>query len=576
MRYWLLVMVMLVGCDDTIDGSTDMDPGGGAGGVIGEGGAGGDGAAGGAGGMGGGVGGAGGMGGAGAMGGAGGMPPPPERLAECGYGDRYIASNAVRDGEGCRAPGPEAGDLVVLDHATSVIRYGDVAATIVDIDANCGLRAVTCTADAEAGDFETLTITLADGALRIERAAISGGSVVDCSPATATLAAAPACQVDGRYRVDAAELTSGMCDHPWAAGEVQIGDVAGGSRRIRWLEEDVNYFRFSAVIEREIEGECAVEAGGTYVIAGASRVQSMRAQADGDQLTLVIAESQDGPDEDNNLCPEATFMATGSRVVPSAQPGMTRCEAPGAICGDGMCTADIEDCRTCADDCGCGDGTCGRVGETYLCGAPCVDGECPAGQRCLVEFPAFEGPTCLPDDGRAAPGGDCASSLDCATGLVCSCTLNWDCPNGSVCVEACADDCDRCDTRRWGTEVCERDCSPDDPACAGGTACVTRSTNTGCTRAMGVDPWICYPRETAHACEPGVPPAFGELCGAGRRCAAGLECVGTTCEQLEEGVGCEVYQCSQGCIDASDCEAPLAECWRVENRDFGYCIAPQQ
>lgn len=570
MRDWLLVMVMIVavGCDDTLDRSTDMDPMGGAGGV-GEGGAGGVGGAGGAGGM-------GGAGGLPGVGGMGGMPPQPGRLEACGFGTRYVTASAARDGEGCRAPGPAVGDPVTLNHDTQIIRFGDVAATVVEVDAACALRAVTCTADTEAGDFDTLTITLADGELRVEQALVRGGSAVECSPASATLTAAAECQIDGRYRVDGAQLSSGMCDHPWAAGEVQIGEVAGGTRRIRWLEDDANQFRFSAVIERELEAVCAVEGGGTYVIAGASRTQSIYAQADGDALTLTITESQDGPDENNQLCPEATFMATGARIVPTAQPGPTRCDAPDSVCGDGMCTAGAEDCRGCPEDCGCGDGTCGRVGEAYLCGTPCVDGACPAGQRCLVEFAGFEGPTCLPDDGRGAAGGDCESSLDCATGLVCSCTLNWNCPNGSVCVEECADDCDRCVTKDWGTEVCERDCSPDDPdVCGGGTACVTRSTNTGCTRAMGVDPWICYPRETAHACEPVAAPAFGEVCAPGRRCAVGLACVGSTCAQMDEGVGCEVYQCSRGCTDASDCEAPLAECWRVENRDFGYCIPPQ-
>lgn len=241
----------------------------------------------------------------------------------------------------------------------------------------------------------------------------------------------------------------------------------------------------------------------------------------------------------------------------------------GPSCGDGVCAAD-EDCR-CAD-CRC-DGICGRLGDDWICGEPCGEGRgCPDGDRCFEGFPAFDGPACLPDRGETAIGEACTNSLDCAAGLVCSCSDNWNCPGGSVCVEACNDDCARCDRKRWGTRVCERDCGPDAPdACLPGTQCVASATDTGCTR-VGDGPWICYPRETTNRCAVQAPPAFGAPCGPGRSCALDEACVGTDCEQTPEGVGCETYQCSRPCVNAADCEAPQAVCWRSSSRDLGFCV----
>jgi hypothetical protein len=241
----------------------------------------------------------------------------------------------------------------------------------------------------------------------------------------------------------------------------------------------------------------------------------------------------------------------------------------GPRCGNGVCDAN-EDCR-CAD-CPCA-GVCGRIQNDWICGEPCGDGQgCPAGDRCFEGFPSFEGAACLPDRGETPVGAECTNSLDCATGLVCSCSDNWNCPGGSVCVEACNDDCDSCETKRWGTRICERGCSPDAPdACLPGTHCLSSATDTGCTRA-GDGPWVCYPRETENRCSAQAPPAFGMPCGRGRSCAIDEACVGTTCEQTPEGVGCETYQCSRPCQDGSDCEDPQAVCWRAASRDLGFCV----
>ena len=291
--------------------------------------------------------------------------------------------------------------------------------------------------------------------------------------------------------------------------------------------------------------------------------------------TIVVVGPPDGGTDTDPLSPGGNGqMAAGGGGGQGGSIGAGGAgSGPGDVgprCGNMICDPN-EDCR-CAD-CAC-EGVCGRMGDDWLCGERCDDDEaCPGEERCFEGFPAFEGPACLPaPDANNGLGDACDNSLDCGPGLVCSCSDNWNCPGGSVCVEACTDDCDRCQEKRWGTRVCDRDCDPDNPdACAPGSACVASATDTGCTRPPGGD-WVCYPRETRYHCAPGVAPAFGEACGTGRSCDVNGACVGTTCEQTDEGVGCDVYQCSRPCDDASDCEDPQAECWRASTRDLGYCV----
>lgn len=239
-----------------------------------------------------------------------------------------------------------------------------------------------------------------------------------------------------------------------------------------------------------------------------------------------------------------------------------------ARCGNLICEAG-EDCS--CPDCPC-NGTCGQIGDRFYCGEACPTGECANGERCFEGFAAFNGPACLPDFGETEIGDACSNSLDCGTGLVCSCTDGWNCSGGSVCVEECDDSCDFCEEKRWGTRVCQRDCGPENPdACGPGTACRASATNTGCTRTP-TGPWVCYPRQTAYLCGAGEPPAFGEPCGRGRSCGVDEVCVGTDCEETPEGVGCDTYQCSRPCQTDDDCEAPQGVCWRASSRDLGFCV----
>lgn len=541
MRYLIIFLFLLIGCDDGHDSSGGVDGGAGAGGVGGAGGAG---------------------------GGDGNVFA--DRLAACGFAERFVASTVTVDGEDCTGTAPGEGDLVYLDHATAVIRYGDVAAAVVDVDADCGVRALTCSGEADAGDYDEITITVTGDALRVERLLVSNGRRIDCAPTTARLAA-PGCMIDGRYTVAAAALSSGMCDHAWAAGTLEIEPIGtDGDRTVNWIEDGRDAARFGGFVDSEDTAACTFEASAINEFDGAIRTQTVAASIDGDAMMLTITESHDGPDANGALCPNATFTAVATRVAPSAIPGSTQCEPPDAICGDGVCVAGLEDCQTCPDDCGCVDGACERIGPTAFCGTPCVNGACGAGERCLVEFDEFVGPTCLPDAGETPPGGACDSSLDCQSGFVCSCTYGWDCPG--VCVEACVDGCDRCNRTSWGTELCERDCSPANPdVCGVGGSCQTRTIDSTCVR-LGDAPWVCHPLENAHTCGPGEAPAFGDPCVGERLCAVGLECVGTVCAEEAAGVRCTLRQCSRPCDDDGDCDAPLARCWRDEDFGVGYCI----
>lgn len=262
---------------------------------------------------------------------------------------------------------------------------------------------------------------------------------------------------------------------------------------------------------------------------------------------------------------------SGLGPVPGS-PNMTpggKADGGGALCGNSICDPG-EDCR-CAD-CPC-DGTCGEVEGVFFCAGACPDGQCPGGKRCFEGFAAFDGPVCLPDFGQVPIGGQCDNSLDCGAGLVCSCTNNWNCPGGSVCVEACDNSCDFCEEKRWGTRVCQRDCGPENPnACGDGTSCVVSATRTGCTRTPD-GPWVCYPRETDYFCAAGAPPAYGQPCGRERSCGLDEVCVGTDCVEEPEGVGCETYRCSRPCDTDDDCNAPSPICWRASSRDLGFCVS---
>lgn len=201
-------------------------------------------------------------------------------------------------------------------------------------------------------------------------------------------------------------------------------------------------------------------------------------------------------------CPKGTICTNGlclSPTEPTPPDETATCvrdtdcpSPPAAICIDGICERDPNDCGAascaCSENADCGrgfvcvggqcldeSGTCQFNGQ---CGAGrvCVDGQCFAAcggaLTCAAGFTCVDG-SCQPVD---PPTGQCSGTMPCATGLVCvdsscvpGCMADGDCAAGFYCLSG----------------VCTVDTRPkpfctDDSGCAAGRRCLDGVCRTPC------------------------------------------------------------------------------------------------
>lgn len=216
-----------------------------------------------------------------------------------------------------------------------------------------------------------------------------------------------------------------------------------------------------------------------------------------------------------NQCLPATLSCGGCLAEPCAG---------GEVCdyASGECIQPREACGPCVDDTGCQDGlTCGTMGGSRYCLAPCGDG-CPDGQSCDMadslckptsgQCDACGGlctgatPTCLNAEARCV---ECGPGSPCAAPLVCG-------PN-NTCEENVQIGC-----------VGDADCIPLGLAVCFGGECKE------CLQASD-----CAPRNECNeqfACE--AAPCAGVVCQAGSQCDP------------------QVGRCNPGCQVAADCPVP--------------------
>lgn len=259
------------------------------------------------------------------------------------------------------------------------------------------------------------------------------------------------------------------------------------------------------------------------------------------------------------------------------------CAGATPTCGDGVCTAGIEDCETCASDCGscCGDGTCDKKG-----GEGCLNCEqdCGACQCTLgcdgTTFPGCSQAYCEPcvcaqeafccdtawDQACADLCGSCGMGCGGQTGDL-GCLENLTGPGCSGCAcEACVCDADPycCDVL-WDEQcsqacsvVCQFDCDGvvatcGDGVCSTGEDCI--SCYSDCGECCGDG--SCLADETCSSC----PSDCGLCCGNGV-CDAPVDTCGNCPEDCGQCCGngvCDTAEgemcgtCSQDCGNCAGC-----------------------
>ena len=183
-------------------------------------------------------------------------------------------------------------------------------------------------------------------------------------------------------------------------------------------------------------------------------------------------------------------------------------------CGDGDCNG-VEDCASCADDCGacpvCGDGSCNGVEDCASCADDC--GACPVCGDAACD--ADETCASCADDCGACPAATCGD-LVCATGETCA---------------ACPSDCGPCATQctldgicagATGVETCTScaaDCAVNDAATCGDGECEGAESSTTCAGDCGPSPWP----STWAAWEAEVVTRMNAERAAGTDCASGAK-----------------------------------------------------
>lgn len=192
-----------------------------------------------------------------------------------------------------------------------------------------------------------------------------------------------------------------------------------------------------------------------------------------------------------------------------------QCVKP-ADCGAGKtCTAQ----NTCASSTCTSDQDCAALAGTTHCNpasGACV--QCTAAAQCGAGFKCTAAFTCAPVCTAATQKTDCSAPTpvckESAAGNACvQCVQSSDCATGQVCTTG-----NVCVAQQTGC-ASNADCPPTTPVCnlqVTPHACVQCLSSADCKNGMGCD-------LAAHSCT--ATGAEGQVCGAGRTCNAGLNCL---------------------------------------------------
>lgn len=222
-------------------------------------------------------------------------------------------------------------------------------------------------------------------------------------------------------------------------------------------------------------------------------------------------------------------------------------------CGDGTCTANVENCQNCPQDCNvcpvtCGDNKCEAPTETCLscpqdcgaCDANCGDGTCTKDKE--------DCKTC-PQDCNACPAfcGDGAcdkGSEDCGT-----CAA--DCGN---CPTICGNG--KCEMPAESYATCAKDCPP--------TGTCDPLTSNGCATTDQ-----CYPTADKPVCAKHGAVAEGAVCQINTQCSKGHLCVGDKCKRICDHTGANKLV---GCPQAEICDKLVYSDGKDVGFNMGSCI----
>lgn len=202
------------------------------------------------------------------------------------------------------------------------------------------------------------------------------------------------------------------------------------------------------------------------------------------------------------------------------------CAATGLICAP-----EEGGCRPCLTTAECGNLVCAQNG---VCSSCTSAAQCGANRDC-------EDGVCV-----AAPGTPCATTTDCADGLVCKqvgiakqcepCINTTECGSSKTCQLPQG----RCVPNGGTTCQADTQCNPPTTVCSAGTC------GAGCTTGSCRDTEICNP--TTGRC---VPFSDGDLV-LGQACDAHSDCLTNICWPIATDAGVEKL-CSQTCNTHADC-----------------------
>jgi len=310
---------------------------------------------------------------------------------------------------------------------------------------------------------------------------------------------------------------------------------------------------------------------GTAGSADLARYRAFLADPDGAPLTSVES-TRCGAFGDPFRCSLVEVVAL-ARAIEGLPPGIAQscfaAQPRQSSCGDGVCSQEIENCRSCAQDCGrcligqacvlpeecasgtCVDGVCAAV--PVVPGEPrCGDGICNGRETC--SHVGLHG--CYDDCGPCAEGEYCLETSDCGQGF---------CESAGRCTEtggACWGECpgnpdtDACHSAGWGFPVETGLCS--DLA----TQCETNGLleffdihkQDSCDAGDYCRPrFVCRPPREIGC---GAPPVFARRCDNYEACKANDDCKSGVCYDQPKGTDMCTPPIPDGypCSESNDCQ----------------------
>jgi hypothetical protein len=242
----------------------------------------------------------------------------------------------------------------------------------------------------------------------------------------------------------------------------------------------------------------------------------------------------------NLFQPLASCSCSSHTCSPGCTDSGTYCANPSdcqpPICGDRVCTPNLEDCGTCLPDCPCPTG--------YTCSGH----QCQAPTRCCNS----QGDLCSSCSQMGC--SPCNSGVSCTSGQTKSCTTSQNCPgtqtcsngNWGSCVDNSGDNCPSTGSN------CPQGCT-----CRTGNICYTGETKNGQCSSSQV---CCCSGGTTSVCNPQTQPSpdWGEKGGkclpsCGKAGGPNAKCQSEPCTTGQSDP--PNYQCTHCCVASSEIQS---------------------